>query len=453
MASSHPLRWIIVPLCAALAALGCSGADTPPGETGSLSLNLVLAGGIEIDVVDWVITGGEMPPMGGTIDTSAPDATASIEVFGLPATIGQDYRITMEAIATDGETTCKGSEDFGIDVGEVTEIMVMLNCKRPERLGSVRVNGKFNVCAELTKVVVSPLQTSLGNDIDLFSAAEDLEDDDIHYLWIGTGGSIDNAQAASTTYTCTDLGDHFVKITVTDEPDSEYCDSSWTVQVRCVPEVEYEQNFESLDQTDPDALANDGWVIFGNVFQPDGTYLFGYGLFPAPNGGPGFSGIDVGQGGPEQGDQQLVIYSDYNNTEDQEAGNRVQANTFRERTITADDVGKTIMFSFGAKRGNINDPADAACTDTLNPCNSTANAFIRTVDPNAAFALTNDIPVDTTALPDTWGRYSISLMIDAGLVGQLLQVGFSATASNFEPSGVFYDNVLVTTSTSGGGAP
>jgi hypothetical protein len=126
----------------------------------------------------------------------------------------------------------------------------------------------------------------------------------------------------------------------------------------------------------------------------------------------------------------------------------VEANTFGERTITADDVGKTVTFSFGAKRGNINDPADALC-----PCSSTANAFIRTVDPNANFALTNDIAVDTTALPDTWGRYSITLMIDAGLVGQLLQVGFSATASNFEPSGVVYDNVLVTTSTSGGGAP
>jgi hypothetical protein len=110
----------------------------------------------------------------------------------------------------------------------------MLNCTRPERFGSVRVNGEFNICAELTKVVVSPLQTSVGNDIDLFSAAEDLDDNDIHYLWIGTGGSFDDAEAASTTYTCTDAGYHFVKITVTDEPDSEVCDSSWKVDVRCV---------------------------------------------------------------------------------------------------------------------------------------------------------------------------------------------------------------------------
>ena len=233
MPNSRLLSLLVLGVAFALGVVSCS-QGTQEGETGSLSLQLTIAGDVEIDEVAWVITGGDMPSMNGTIDTSAPGSTASIEVFGLPPSIGQDYRITMEAIGTDGETTCKGSEDFGIDIGEVTDIMVMLNCKRPQRFGSVRVNGKFNVCAELTKVVVSPLQTSVGNDIDLFSAAEDLDGDNIDYLWIGTGGSIDDAQAASTTYTCTDVGDHFVKITVTDEPDSEVCDSSWTVQVKCV---------------------------------------------------------------------------------------------------------------------------------------------------------------------------------------------------------------------------
>jgi hypothetical protein len=231
MPNSRLLSLLVFGVAFALGVASCS-QGTQEGEGGSLSLQLTIAGDVEIDEVAWVITRVGMDPMGGTINTSAPGSTASIEVFGLLPSVGQDYTITMEA--TDGETTCWGSEDFGIDVGEVTEVHVMLNCKRPERFGSVRVDGWFNICAELTKVVVSPLQTSVGNDIDLFSAAEDLDDDDIHYLWIGTGGSFDDAEAASTTYTCTDAGDHFVKITVTDEPDSEVCDSSWTVEVRCV---------------------------------------------------------------------------------------------------------------------------------------------------------------------------------------------------------------------------
>ena len=75
----------------------------------------------------------------------------------------------------------------------------------------------------------------------------------------------------------------------------------------------YNQDFEALVQADPDALANDGWLVFGNVFTPGGGFIFGYGPFPAPNGGAGFSAIDAGQGGPAQGLQQLSIYNDYNN--------------------------------------------------------------------------------------------------------------------------------------------
>ena len=59
----------------------------------------------------------------------------------------------------------------------------------------------------------------------------------------------------------------------------------------------YSQDFEGLVQADPDALANDGWLVFANVFTAGGSYLYGYGPFPAPNGGPAFCGIATGQGG------------------------------------------------------------------------------------------------------------------------------------------------------------
>jgi hypothetical protein len=198
------------------------------------------------------------------------------------------------------------------------------------------------------------------------------------------------------------------------------------------------------------ALTDDGWSGFVNRFSPDGgTYLGGYSSSPGENEG-GLAAIETGQGGVEQGDQQLVIISDYNNNPDQTAGNRVEANTYRERSITAADVGQTLTFSFDAKRGNINSATDPKCipgdpeVSPNLPCDSTALAFIKTL--TAGFVTTNFITEDTTAILATWNRYSISLAIDAGLVGQFLQVGFSATASNFEPSGVFYDNIVVTTS-------
>ncbi|MBW2628489.1 MAG: PKD domain-containing protein, partial [Deltaproteobacteria bacterium] len=94
-------------------------------------------------------------------------------------------------------------------------------------------NGKFNVCAQLHKVVVSPLQTSVGNDIDLSAMGKDEEDDSIAYAWTGTGGSIADANAASTTYTCGELGEQTITITISDD-DFKYCMDDWTVPVTCV---------------------------------------------------------------------------------------------------------------------------------------------------------------------------------------------------------------------------
>ena len=72
---------------------------------------------------------------------------------------------------------------------------------------------------------------------------------------------------------------------------------------------------------------------------------------------------------------------------------------------------------------------------------TTAVAFIKTLDPNAGYATTNFITVDMTSIPATWGDYSLAIVIDGTLPGQLLQIGCASTATNYEGSGVFYDNI------------
>lgn len=138
--------------------------------------------------------------------------------------------------------------------------------------------------------------------------------------------------------------------------------------VRVEPTAEYSQDFESLDMSDPVALENDGWVFFGNVFDSTGEPppKITYGPFGAPNAAVDpatifISAIVSGEGGGEQGNQQLSIFNDYNCCTDSgddghfNGTDRVEMNVFRERTITAADVGNTIVFSFDGKRGNIND--------------------------------------------------------------------------------------------------
>lgn len=191
----------------------------------------------------------------------------------------------------------------------------------------------------------------------------------------------------------------------------------------------YTQNFETLVMADPAALSADGWVVYGNVYDPTHTFLlYGYGTFPAPNPGAGFSAIDTGQGGPLQGLQQLSIYSDYNNI-DHSVGRQIESNVYHEQTIAATDVGKQWTFQFDAKRGNLVAP-------------TTALAFLKTIDPANGYATTNFVTSDMTAAPNTWNTYSISIVITAPLVGQLLQFGYANTATLYAASGIFYDNLV-----------
>jgi hypothetical protein len=189
----------------------------------------------------------------------------------------------------------------------------------------------------------------------------------------------------------------------------------------------YTQDFETLVQADPSALSNDGWLVFGNVYSPTMTYLYGYGPFPAPNPGAGFCAIDAGQGGTEQGVQQLSVYSDYNNL-DHGQGRWIESNVYREQTIGAADVGARWKFQFDAKLGNLVSPTQAV-------------AFIKTLNPAAGYATTNFITIDVDALPTTWATYSITIDIAPDLVGQLVQIGFANTTTQYASSGVFYDNI------------
>jgi len=103
-------------------------------------------------------------------------------------------------------------------------------------------------------------------------------------------------------------------------------------------------------------------LIFADVWAEAGgsqaevgnsIFLYSYGPFAAPNGGPGFSAVAGGEGGVNQGTQYLNIYSDYNNVDQGindgvgggcvncQLGQSATINTsvFRESTIDVGDIG------------------------------------------------------------------------------------------------------------------
>ena len=226
---------VLLVVGAALVAGSCRGNSSAVPCSSLLRIELEVTTEVEgldpvINEVLWVITGNGMAPMMGTIDTSDPNATASVEVFGLQP--GQ-YRIELEAGSDDGASSCRGSAMFDVTAGVATEVAVLLGCSGEERLGAVRVNGDFNICPELTKAVVAPLQTSVGNVIDVRSQAVDAEGDAIEYSWTADSGTFANPSAAATFYTCEETGDHQLTISIT-EKGSDACVDDWTVDIRCV---------------------------------------------------------------------------------------------------------------------------------------------------------------------------------------------------------------------------
>jgi hypothetical protein len=207
----------------------------------------------------------------------------------------------------------------------------------------------------------------------------------------------------------------------------------------------YSQNFNSLTQSDPAALSNVGWTGAGLVFaNPPETFKFFYGNFPAPNGGPGFSAVALGEGQAGPSDQYINVYSDYNccspGEGHQNGTDIVESRVFQEQLIGVQDVGSTWAFQFDVKAPSSLGcgTSAAAVTGFLAKC----QAFIRTLDPNNNFNTTNLITYNSTnANNSAWSTQVLSLVINPSLAGQILQFGFDSRSSNYQNTGVYYDNI------------
>ena len=164
----------------------------------------------------------------------------------------------------------------------------------------------------------------------------------------------------------------------------------------------------------------------------------GAGWFPGTFGAPGdyntgYSAI-VDEGGAAQGSKQMSVFSDYNPWSPFTAGPGTTVQAFVSNdigAITADMVGNTYAFSFDAKHGNI---------DTML---SDADAFVKVLKSSdgSYIELANNAFDSGANLTSAWSGGSILLNVDAGMVGELLQIGFSATATDWSASGVVYDNL------------
>lgn len=201
--------------------------------------------------------------------------------------------------------------------------------------------------------------------------------------------------------------------------------------------LSYTEDFESLSPADAAALSGTGWLI-GNVIQAGGTGAW----FGPNNGAPntsaggglnGYSAVVTGQGGATQGTNQLSVFSDYNGWSAFGGAGSQTLDTFVYRDlglVTADMVGQTYEFTYDTKEGNISSGPTAEAYAYITVLKSSDNSF---------GTIFND-ETDTENGID-WNRGTVSVAVDAGMVGELMQIGFRNRTTEWEASGVFYDNL------------
>ena len=201
----------------------------------------------------------------------------------------------------------------------------------------------------------------------------------------------------------------------------------------------YSQDFEALDAESVSALDEEGWLVGAIVTDSNGIFLYQYfddnGIpFPAPNSESAFSNIAAGSGGPNQGEQYLNIFSDYNNQDAGHAvGNIINTFFYQGGDIGAADLNQTYRFEFDYRRGD--DPfGPGGATETC--------AYIRVLSPAPDFFLIFEDILDTTNATSDWVEGAgLEFTVADDLEGFIFQFGFSTSASNNEPSGIYYDNI------------
>jgi hypothetical protein len=191
-------------------------------------------------------------------------------------------------------------------------------------------------------------------------------------------------------------------------------------------QIDFSTDFEGTT-----GVSKDGWLGVVNYFTDTACANYGstpYSFEAADDGVQVSNLVDSG------GSQKLNFFSNYDDA--QQASSCIETIILKEKTLTADDVG-SYTFYFESE-----DPGLGA---------TTATAFVKLAYAPIAGTPTNALPA---------GDKSISVEITNADVGKLLQWGFSNTSYNYQPTGMYYDNVCFgapdqcpAASSSGGSSP
>ncbi|HKY39218.1 MAG TPA: hypothetical protein VJN18_24940 [Polyangiaceae bacterium] len=281
------------------------------GSEGSLGLSLVPVAGIEINSVNYVVTGTPAIPgtplPSGTLPTPG---TASSFSFGIPVPVGTGYTLSLTAASADpdDDITCSGSYSgpvppgtgFSVTANTTTSFTMVLTCVDNTNGQLVAgVNVVTDACPRLLPTWVSaiPNAANVGESIAVSALGSDLDGATIEYSWSIPGspastGSFAAPGSQSTSFTCGGARDNFIVRVTMDNGD---CTKDLDTIISCTLDTCPNGQLDPNEDCDPDApVGQPGHNPFG--CPNDCTVECGDGDLEPPT-----EECEIGVGGMENG--------------------------------------------------------------------------------------------------------------------------------------------------------
>lgn len=207
-----------------------NGTGSPPGDIGTIGLELQIAPGVTLGTVDWSITNAATSfSRTGSVGVLNSN-TLRFQVGGLPG--GTGYVLALSAVSTNGLFTCAGRASFNVTAGMTVGVAVTLTCTAVGNNGNVVITGTTEVCASITSLSAAPLETAVNTTVALAATATAGAVAPM-FLWTASAGTFDNAASPSPVFTCPPTPAD-VTITVNVTPTAPSCTTtSQSVTVTC----------------------------------------------------------------------------------------------------------------------------------------------------------------------------------------------------------------------------
>ncbi|HTB61729.1 MAG TPA: hypothetical protein VLC06_27905 [Polyangia bacterium] len=219
-------------------ALGLNCSKGGSTDSGDLKIAFVVPGGTDtINSVTYKVTATASGTtlVSGSMNTSDPNATASLDLALPPTAAGATDTVILTATTTAGVACSTAATTFTVTSGANTNVMLSMVCGTsvPQTIpGTVDITttvSSNNSCPSITSAVVAPDQTSVGASVAISATGVDPDGDSLTYSW-GPAANVAAPTAQSTTYTCLTAGTQPITLGISDGK----CNATVTLQIICV---------------------------------------------------------------------------------------------------------------------------------------------------------------------------------------------------------------------------